>query len=34
MIDPAHREGVSKGWRHYLDSINGMFTGEAAGRQA
>ena len=23
-IDPAHREGVSKGWRHYLDSIDKM----------
>jgi hypothetical protein len=25
-IDPAHREGVSKGWQHYLDSINKACT--------
>jgi hypothetical protein len=30
MIDPAHREGVSKGWRHYLDSINKMCSSGAA----
>jgi len=29
-IDPAHREGVSKGWQHYLDSINKMFSSGAA----
>ncbi|MGD1069151.1 MAG: SRPBCC domain-containing protein [Bryobacteraceae bacterium] len=29
-IDPAHREGVSKGWRHYLDSIEKMCSRGAA----
>jgi hypothetical protein len=33
-IDPAHREGVSKGWQHYLDSINKMFSLSAAGQKA
>jgi hypothetical protein len=32
-IEPAHREGVSKGWRHYLDSINKMCSGAAAGHR-
>ena len=33
-IDPAHREGVSKGWRHYLDSIDKMCSSAAAGHRA
>jgi hypothetical protein len=34
MLDAAHREGVSKGWQHYLDSIGKMFDGDAAGARA
>jgi len=34
MIDPAHRAGVSKGWQHYLDSINKNCTTAAASDQA
>jgi hypothetical protein len=34
MIDPAHREGVSKGWQHYLDSINKAVSGSAVGHRA
>ena len=33
-IDPAHREGVSKGWRHYLDSINQVCSAGAVGHRA
>jgi hypothetical protein len=29
-IDPAHRVGVSTGWRHYLDSINKTCSPDAA----
>jgi hypothetical protein len=32
-IDPAHREGVSKGWRHYLDSIDKTCSSTAAGHR-
>jgi hypothetical protein len=34
IIDPAHREGVTKGWRHYLDSINEMCSTGAAAHRA
>jgi hypothetical protein len=34
MIDPVHREGVSKGWQHYLDSINKMCSSGAVGQRA
>ena len=33
-IEPAHREGVSKGWQHYLDSINKMCSSGAVGQRA
>jgi hypothetical protein len=33
-ITPAHREGVSKGWRHYLDSIDKMCSRGAAAHPA
>jgi hypothetical protein len=33
-IEPAHREGVSKGWQHYLDSINKMCSSGPAGQRA
>jgi hypothetical protein len=33
-IDPSHREGVSKGWRHYLDSINQVCSAGAVGHRA
>ncbi len=33
-IEQAHREGVSKGWQHYLDSINQMFASGAASHRA
>jgi hypothetical protein len=26
MIEPGHREGLAKGWKHYLDSIDKMCT--------
>ena len=32
-IEPAHREGVGKGWQHYLESLNKMFSTVAAGHQ-
>jgi hypothetical protein len=32
-IDPAHREGLSKGWQHYLDSIK-MFSSSAAAHRS
>jgi hypothetical protein len=33
-IDPAHREGLTKGWRHYLDSIDKLCSSGAAGHGA
>jgi hypothetical protein len=27
-IDPAHREGVTKGWKHYLDSIDKLCSAD------
>jgi hypothetical protein len=26
FLDPAHREGVGKGWKHYLDSLEKDFS--------
>jgi hypothetical protein len=26
MIEPGHREGLAKGWKHYLDRIDKMCT--------
>src|SRR5579864_1166552 len=34
FLDPAHRAGVSKGWQHYLDSINKMYSGGTASQGA
>jgi hypothetical protein len=33
-IDPALREGLNTGWRHYLDSIDKMFLSGAAAHRA
>ncbi len=33
-ITASHREGVSKGWRHYLDCINESVTSGGAGQKA
>jgi hypothetical protein len=33
-IAEAHREGVGKGWRHLLDSVDSMFSVAAAGQKA
>src|SRR6266481_4618754 len=30
LIDAAHREGIGKGWQHYLDSIRKDFANGAA----
>src|SRR5581483_4790872 len=30
LIDPAHREGVGKGWQHVLGTVAGDFTGKTA----
>ena len=34
LLDAAHREGVHKGWRHYLDSIGKDFADGAAAHRA
>src|SRR5580692_4578476 len=34
LIEAGHREGVSKGWQHYLDSINKSCTSGAVGQRA
>jgi hypothetical protein len=34
FLDAAHREGVGKGWRHYLDSIGKDFAGGVAAHRA
>jgi len=34
FLDPAHREGVGKGWEHYLASIRKDLSGSVAAHQA
>jgi hypothetical protein len=34
IIDPAHRERLGEGWRHYLDSINRRCSIGAVGHRA
>jgi hypothetical protein len=34
FLDAAHREGVSKGWRHYLDSVRKDFADGVAAHRA
>ena len=34
LLDAAHREGVNKGWRHYLDSIGKDFADGAVAHRA
>lgn len=33
MIDPAHREGLSKGWQYMLDAVKADFSGTARSAQ-
>jgi hypothetical protein len=30
MLDPAHKEGVTKGWKSFLDAVNSDFSKSAA----
>jgi len=34
FLDPAHREGVAKGWGHYLASIGRDFSGAVVANRA
>jgi hypothetical protein len=34
ILEPAHREGLTKGWLHYLDSIRKDFADGAAAHRA
>ena len=34
FLDAAHREGLGKGWRHYLDSIRKDFADGVAAHRA
>jgi len=34
LLDAAHREGIGKGWSHYLDNIRKDFADGAAGHRA
>ena len=29
LLDPAHKEGVTKGWQHFLDSVKNDFSKSA-----